>query len=293
MKQRLCIGFWLGLGILTLSGCSRATDEELWPTEGVPLQVAGVNIGSGLVTTRTNKTLDSGAVGFFTKVSGTDKQANVCYNFGTPYWKAANPSESILLEEGTTYCAYYPWRAGVAVDNIPMTALPSEAEKDLSYLTYQAASKGAVNLELKRAYCLLNLNLIWTTDQASDQVTSISFGMEGIPATATLNAGTGTVTPVTTTNRLTQAIDIKGNSGNKTTALYVCPMNLNAAKVSIVLNGKTLTASINSNINIESGKWYNINMNLNAQTLTFGSMAEKPDPDKWNNADIEGGNLQP
>lgn len=292
MKQRLCIGFWLGLGILTLSGCSRATDEELWPAEGVPLQVAGVNIGSGLVTTRAN-TLNKGAIGFFTKVSGTDDQANVCYNFGTPYWKAANPSESILLETGTTYCAYYPWRAGVAVDKIPMTALPSEAEQDLSYLIYQAASKGAVNLELKRAYCRLNLNLTWTTGQASDQVTSISLEKEDMPATATLNAGTGVVTPVTTTNRLTQAIDIKGNSVNKTAVFFVCPMNLDAAKVSIVLNGKTLTASINPNTAIESGKWYNINITLNAQTLTFGNMAEKPNPDGWTNTDITGGDLKP
>lgn len=293
MKQRLCIGFWLCLGILTISGCSGTTDEELWPAEGVPLQVTGVNIGSsGLVTTRAE--LSKGAIGFFTKVSGTDKQANVCYNYGTPYWKAANPSESILLETGTTYCAYYPWRAGVAVDNIPMTVLPSTEERDLSYLVYQSATKGAVRLTLTHAYCRLNLNIDWTNAGADDRITSISLEKEGMPATATLNAATGAVTAKTFTNRLIQATDIKSDTNNKTIALYVCPMDLEKkAKVSIVLNGKTLTVFLANVQKIESGKWYDITMKLNAQTLTFGSMAEKPDPDKWSITDIPGGNLQP
>lgn len=298
MKQKICIGFWLGLGILTMSGCNRTADEELWPAGGVPLQVANVHIGSGLVTTRADQTLDKGTIGFFTKVSGTEKQKNVCYTYGTPYWKAANPSESILLEEGMEYCAYYPWHSDIAADQIPMTALPAVEERGLSYLSYQSATKGAVTLKLERAYCQLLLVITWNAPGSSDHITSVSLEKTGIPAAATLNAGTGEVKTTLTTNRLAQAVDIQKSSldgENKTRiSMIVCPMDLEKkATVSIVLSGKTLTVPLKTVGKIEKGKQYVINMTLNTQTLTFGSVAEKPDPDGWTDIPAQGGELKP
>lgn len=296
MKQRLCIGFWLGMGILTLSGCSRAADEESGPAEGIALQVAGVNIGSGLVTTRADRQLAAGAaIGF--KTTGTAGSDNVCYRHGTPYWKAANPSETILLSNTTGYCAYYPWRSGVDMTRISMTALPSSAEEqELSYLENTAPAKGTVTLNLKRAYCKINLAIEWKNAAASDRITSISLEKTNMPATATLDAATGSITTTAYTGRLTTAVDFtpaKLTDGKVSTSIFVCPMNLEDAQVSIVLNGKILTASLAKAGAIDRGKYYDITIPLNARSLAIGAVASKPSPTNWAEETLDGGDLKP
>lgn len=292
-KRKNLIGTFILLS-MGLAGCSeyeRQLTEEV-QGEPVPLTVISATVvneegrGNGDVKTRAANpvSLENGdQIGAFL-TAGSGKYTNTCYIRDSEIWGPKTPEDRSSLLGAGTVCGYYPWGATFTSTDFSLTPQLYTGENDICFATSQAiddrTGQAPVAFEMKRAYAMLELDIVRSTTQDDALLTALKLENGMLPALRSLDITTGTYGTLTTAAELVfPELSISLPRSITTPLKILLPpcevLDSSGLKVTFILYGKYLSFTVPTNgvmNKFEAGKCYKVTVNANGTYYVVGEV---------------------
>lgn len=304
--------YWVSVFIflpMGLTGCSeyeRQLTEEVQrePTLLTVVSATVVNderMGNGNDKTRTAVTvpLENGdQIGvFLTAISGN--YTNTCYTRDDGIWRPNTLRDRSSLLGSGMVCAYYPWKKTFTTTDFSLIPQLYTVENDICFAMNQAiddhTGQAPVAFEMKRAYAMLELEVVRSTAQDDALLTALKLENKMLPAFRSLNIATGIYGTLTTAGELAfPGLRIVLSRNNTTSLRILLPpcevLNSSGLKVTFIVYGKKISFMVSTNSvmkKFEAGKCYKVKVNANGTYYVVAAVTLAD----WNLQDLDNGGI--
>ena len=234
---------------------------------------------------------------FLTASSGN--YTNTCYTQDSGIWGPKTLKDRSSLLGSGTVCAYYPWRATFITTDFSLTPQLYTPENDICFVTNQAiddhTGQAPVAFEMKRAYAMLELEVVRSTAQDEALLTALKLESSTLPALRSLDIATGSYGMLTMAGELAfSGLSIALPKNNTTSLKILFPpcdaLDNSGLKVTFILYGKLLSFTIPTDgvmKKFEAGKCYKVRVNANGTYYAVGEVTLAG----WSLQDMDNGGI--
>ncbi len=264
--------------LIILSSCSSENDFPVNPFASGDVVTFNATIGNGISTRVKGTTWEKNdAIGVYALTPGKGLADGIHEGMankkqitdGTSTFTPADENAKIKFPSqggALDFIAYYPYTENISNNQIAVNVEAQSSSSDVLYSNNAKGAKkddGVVNMHFTHKLAMLVLNIASADGSA---LTGLTATIDGLKVDGTMNLENGVITLGNTSKQLTPAAEVNGDKAT-IKAILVPGQNLNSAKITFIVNGKTYVWTPSAQ-DLNSGLKYTYTLNLVAKAGT-------------------------